>query len=139
METNNIILLIMLLSIIFNALGDGLRIRDYASPTKLRGILYHVFNLAAIVVIFSLLIVLDTPVSGFYALKLFTAYVCLRFGIFDFIVNTAAGKHWLYLGDTAGIDKLLKRIFNTPTKLGILASLRSIIFIVGLAIVQYII
>lgn len=139
METNNIILIVIILSVAFNAIGDGLRIRDYANPTKLKGILYHVFSLLSILVMVSLVLVLDKRIYVLDFVLILTGYACIRFGIFDFILNIVAGKHFLYLGDTAGIDKLLKRIFNTPTKLGILASLRSIIFIVGLAIIQHLI
>ena len=140
MGTNNIILIIMLLSITFNAIGDGLRIRDYEKHSKTQGILYHIFNAVAFGILFTLLFLPDKDsITRIDALWYLLSFACIRFGIFDFILNTVAGKHFLYLGDTAGIDKLLKRIFNTPTKLGILASLRSIIFIIGLVIVQHII
>jgi hypothetical protein len=128
----------MLLSIIFNAIGDGLRIRDYKTHTTLQGILYHVFGILSILVVFSIIFVPKaeslTILQGILCL---ISYACLRFGIFDFILNIVAGKHWLYLGDTAGIDKLLKKIFNTPTKLGILSVLRIISLMGGMAIIQY--
>lgn len=138
MNINNLLLILFIISILLNAVADGLRYLDYIKHTTLKGIVYHTLQALAVGVFFILLLVPGDVISWFEAGMFVLGYIMLRFALFDFTINFITGKHPLYLGDTAWTDIILKKIFNTPTKLTILAGLRAVVGIGGMALIQYI-
>jgi len=141
------ITLLLTLSIIFNSVADGVRIRAFTyKENKLLGYLYHFFFALTIL---SLLFLVLTPVllsntalillknNTFYFISvLLIGYSLVRFGIFDFIVNIVSGKHPLYIGNTSLFDIILKKIFKTPTSLMFYLLIKGICLIAGLYILQ---
>jgi hypothetical protein len=135
MTEQDLILLLFVTSVITNAVADGLRIRHISNPySKIIGNLYHYFWAATILALLCLLLV-DIPKEQL--LRHVVAYSLLRFGAFDYIVNIASGKHYMYLGTTSSVDRLLHSIFKTPNSMVILGIIRSILFILGMFLVQY--
>ena len=131
----NIILLIFVVSIVFNALADGIRMRDIKEPQPINGTMYHIFWVLTIISLMSLMFL---PVHSFAIFsKYVLAYGLLRFGIFDFVHNKAAQKHYLYMGDTAPTDRWLSRIFGRPTAKGVLMIIRGLAIMSGAFLIQY--
>jgi hypothetical protein len=134
MENYNIILIIFVISIILNAVADGFRLKDIESPSKINGDWYHYFWAFTILSLLSLLLV---KIELSFFLKYIIAYALLRFGLFDFVLNYTARKNALYIGKTSSIDRLMRKIFNTPGRLSFMAFVRAVSFIAGMMLIQY--
>jgi len=63
----NVVILILLLNIIFNAVADGIRDRDLKNPTKIQGELYHMFWVLSLTTL-SLFAVFNFPMVKTYLL-----------------------------------------------------------------------
>jgi len=150
MNENNLILIIFLLSIVFNAVGDGLKMQalrrreDFSTkflninyrPKKLLETLYHLFW-ALSILIFLFLLTIDKQLPFLDTIYYVSFYAGLRFSIFDFILNNVAGKHWLYLGDSSLIDRILSKVFSSATSLMFLYGIRGAIFMLSLFAIQH--
>ena len=135
MKQENIILLIFVLSIIFNAIADGLRFRDLKNPNTLTGQLYHLFWGVTIATLLCLMTVHVRSSAEIF--KYIIAYGFIRFGLFDFIHNATARKHLLYIGNTATFDIILNRYFGSATAKGVLMAIRVAFLITGMFLIQY--
>ena len=116
--------------------------RHLSSDKPMLGYLYHTFWTLTIGSLLALLMidfsdVVNSNQNTFLIFgKYILAYCLLRFGIFDFIHNFFAGKHFLYLGDTSKMDKILKKIFKTPTSLMFLYGIKGLFIIAGMMLIQ---
>ena len=133
MTINNIILIMFIFSIICNAIGDALKFKSNANK---KVSWYHAFWALALVGVLSI-VFLPLDYNFIQASLFIVAYAGLRFGLFDFIYNYVAGNNSLYLGSTAGLDRFLSKIFNTPNKLSVLPAIRVVILAASFALIQY--
>lgn len=130
------LLLIIIISIILNASADGIRFKDITHPNKFNAGLYHILYALFILSLLSLLI-LNLNLNIIEWLLIIAGYSLIRFGIFDFILNFTANKHFLYIGESSFIDRLLNKIFKTANSLMFLYFIRGLAFIGGLYIIQH--
>jgi len=133
MNQENYILTIFIITIIFKALGDGLHNFDYKQPKITRGYLYHSFWLAEPLA-FLCLLFFEVPFNDFYIYII--GYILLRFGLFDFAYNIGAKKHFLYVGGTSLVDRMLNKLFKTANSKGILFVLRGFSIMAGMYLIQ---
>ena len=134
MGQHNWILLIFLISIVLNGIADGFRIKDIKKPTSLVGELYHWFWGGTLL---ALLLLMLFKVPSFSLFRYLIAYSLLRFGIFDFVVNIISGKHYLHIGETSKFDKIMRKIFKTPSSKVVMGLFKSISLITGMFLIQY--
>jgi len=132
MEQQNVILLIFVMSIIFNAIGHGLRQRDIESPSIEGGILYHISWAMSHVWLLLLLVKIDNNDLLLYILS----FALLRFGLFDILRNAANGKRMLYIGDTAAIDKLANKVFGFNFGMELYLGLKVASLMLGMYLIQ---
>ena len=133
METNNIILIIFLITIISKAVGDGLRQRDILNPTVKLGIVYHLYWVLSYS--WLVLLIINIPIYDFG--RYIIAFVLLRFGIFDLFRNIANNKKWYFIGDTAAIDKLANKIFSFNFGPEIYLGIKLSVAILSMWLIQY--
>lgn len=145
----NTLTIIIILSIIINAVADGIKIRAFKNKTKkYLGGLYHILYTLFIFSLLSLILTnnfLDSSMkyyiehSQIKVLFYFVlSYSLIRYGIFDYIVNIFAGNHYLYIGDTAYIDRLHRKIFKTPNSYMFFILIKGISLIGGLYLIQHV-
>jgi len=125
----NLLLILMIISIVFNAIGNGMRQRNA------NGIIYHIFWGLEILIFLSFIFIPLQP-TILNILIVITSYSLLRFGLFNSIRNIAAKQHIMYIGGTAWQDIKLTTIFNTPTLRGVLFTVRWLLFIIGIVLMQ---
>ena len=128
------LLTLLTLTIIFNAIADGLKQNKLQTVTK--GILYHIFwSLEKLTFLFLIFICLNfIPIN---ILILIISYALIRFGIFNTIRNIFAGQNVYYIGNTAFQDIILTKIFKTPFLKGLLFWLRWLFMILGFYFIQH--
>ena len=97
MEEFKIITLILLTTVIIDAVGDAFRTRKWQ-------ILHHILEVTGIIAWFSLLFVAK-EVSVFYPIM----YVLGRIAVFDPIYNFASGMPLKYVGNSSLYDRFLRK------------------------------
>lgn len=134
----NYLMLVMLIGLTaIKAAADGFNYRFNISENtrerKRYGIIYHLFGLLLIAL--PLLFIYFTNVT-FKDFGIITAgFALMYFGLFDFIYNSIAGRNLLYIGNTDLFDRILSRMFKTPTLKGVLMCLRWLCFCFGMYLI----
>ena len=129
MDERTILLVIFVLHIIFDAIGDALRYNK-------RPFAYHFFEVLQVATMLCLLFV---SVEFTTVIYLILAYGCLRFAIFDCLYNVLTRRNIMYIGESSFYDKILGNIFKTATSKSVLMGVRMCFLILGLYLIQYLI
>ena len=124
-----LVLIIFITHVVLDAWGDAFRYFK-------RYFFSHLFEALQVLCLLFLLYVQVEPLSILY---LIVAYGCIRFALFDPIYNVSIKQNIMYIGDTSLYDKILGKIFNTPTKKSLMMGLRMVFLILGFWLIQYVI
>lgn len=108
MEYFNLMFFAFIVAGLFEGLGDGYFQRKLQTYTT--GLLYHIFW--ALAILFIGLGFYYAPRIDYGFIIALTIFSFTRFGVFSPSRNIAYGEHILYIGDTAGSDKILNRLFG---------------------------
>ena len=101
--------LLALFLIIFKATGDGLQQRGLKG---IGGFINSIYTAVITLICFAYIGKLDTIGSyNFYYVWTLLGFLLLRFGMYDFIRNAAAGDPLFYIGTTKWYDRFFRWFF----------------------------
>jgi hypothetical protein len=135
MDKETWILLIYLLHVILNGVEEGIRILNKIKYDDLRTDVFFYLRTAGIVTLLGLaLIYISKDEFLWYVLS----YACIRFGLFELVINITIGHHLFTINMLTSWNRLLLEVFNNVPKRVLFYIIKALAFAFGVTIIWYI-